>query len=88
MSRKDYLAFARILAGEMQVLRESYAALPCRYNDILTGKKLLLLTVAHAMCETFEADNPNFDEDRFMGACGFNYKVDWASPDKRHAWCV
>jgi len=64
MSRKDYLAFAKIIATQLQELREQGALRV--HGDIL-------LTIAWEMAEVFDADNPNFDEDRFMGACGFNY---------------
>ena len=64
MSRKDYLAFAKIIANQLQELREQGALRV--HGDIL-------LTIAWEMAEVFDADNPNFDEDRFMGACGFNY---------------
>jgi hypothetical protein len=64
MSRKDYLAFAKIIADELQELREQGA---------LRAHGDILLSLAWAMAEVFGADNPNFDEDRFMGACGFNY---------------
>ena len=33
----------------------------------------LLVTIAEGMSEAFREDNARFDEDRFMGACGFNY---------------
>ena len=64
MSRKDYLAFAKIIANQLQELREQGA--PRAHADIL-------IAIAWEMAEVFDADNPNFDEDRFMGACGFNY---------------
>ena len=64
MSRNDYLAFAKIIATQLQELREQGALRV--HGDIL-------LTIAWEMAEVFDADNPNFDEDRFMGACGFNY---------------
>ena len=67
MSRKDYLALAAVIANELQDIRETKTTSsthPCKFT---------LLMVAYAMCEVFAQDNPNFDEDRFMGACGFNY---------------
>jgi hypothetical protein len=32
-----------------------------------------LVLVAHGMCDVFHKDNDQFDEDRFMRACGFIY---------------
>ena len=67
MSRKDYLALAAVIANELQELRAGTSSSHTKHC------KDLLVTVAYGMCEVFEQDNPNFDEDRFMGACGFNY---------------
>ena len=64
MSRKDYLAFAKIIADELQEIRE---------NGAVGTHGNIMLSLAWGMAEVFDADNPNFDEDRFMGACGFNY---------------
>ena len=67
MSRKDYLALAAVIADELQDIRET------KTTSITHPCKFTLLTIAYGMCEVFAQDNPNFDEDRFMGACGFNY---------------
>ena len=75
MSRKDYETFAKIIADELQDLRH----LPwegAQTNGLHPHRRIcmsLLLTVAYGMSETFQNDNARFDEDRFMGACGFNY---------------
>ena len=73
MSRKDYLALAKIIAHEMQDLRGNGAAFFPHEAPHRTACMRQLLTVAYGMCEAFEDDNARFDEDRFMGACGFTY---------------
>ena len=69
MSKKDYEALAKVIACEMQELRERHAV----RNPSRRACMELLVTIAYGMSESFEQDNPRFDEDRFMGACGFNY---------------
>jgi len=64
MTKKDYIEFATIIADELQGMREHGTA---------QTHGTTLVSVAWAMVDIFEKDNPRFDEDRFMGACGFNY---------------
>jgi hypothetical protein len=73
MSRKDYLAFAKIIADELQDLREGGMNTLSNRHPHRRACMELLVTIAYGMSESFEQDNPRFDEDRFMGACGFNY---------------
>ena len=67
MSRKDYLALAEVIAYELQELRAGTGSSHTKHC------KDMLVMVASGMCEVFRKDNDQFDEDRFMGACGFNY---------------
>ncbi len=67
MSRKDYLALAEVIAYELQELRGAVE------NSHTRHQMHTLVLVAYGMCEVFHKDNNQFDEDRFMGACGFNY---------------
>ena len=75
MSRKDYETFAKIIADELQDLRH----LPwegAQTNGLHPYRRAcmgLLLNVAYSMSEALQSDNPRFDEDRFMGSCGFNF---------------
>jgi hypothetical protein len=73
MSRKDYEAFAKIIAHELQDLRENGMNALSSRTPHRRACMSLLLTVAYGLSEAFEDDNARFDEDRFMGACGFNY---------------
>ena len=67
MSKKDYLALAKVIAYELQELRESVGKSHTRHQ------MHTLVLVAHGMCDVFYKDNDQFDEDRFMRACGFIY---------------
>ena len=74
MSRQDYLAFAKIIADELQDLREgSGMNIHANRHPHRRACMELLVTIAEGMSTAFQNDNPRFDEDRFMGACGFNY---------------
>jgi hypothetical protein len=73
MSKKDYEALAKIISHEMQELRENGMNALSNRTPHRRACMSLLLTVAYGMSEAFEDDNSRFDEDRFMGACGFNY---------------
>tara|TARA_B100000809_G_scaffold18904_1_gene16630 strand:- start:453 stop:719 length:267 start_codon:yes stop_codon:yes gene_type:complete len=73
MSRKDYEAFAKIIAHELQGLRENGMNALSSQTPHRRACMALLVTIAEGMCDTFYTDNLRFDEDRFMGACGFTY---------------
>ena len=72
MSRKDYLAFAMMIRGGLKenppgAWEKGYGTWP------RTMLRAQLLSLAWDMAEIFSTDNPNFDEDRFMASCGFDY---------------
>ena len=73
MSRKDYEAFAKIIAHELQDLREGGMNTLSNRHPHRRACMELLVTIAEGMSDTFYTDNLRFDEDRFMGACGFTY---------------
>lgn len=60
MTRKDYSAVANIIKKEMD-----------RCDGCDDGIVLALNRIVDEMCSVFKADNPNFDKDRFLSACGF-----------------
>jgi hypothetical protein len=57
MTAKNYIAIARII-------KEEWTYLPF---DL----RMSYESFANKMCEMFAKDNPNFDKDRFLVACGF-----------------
>ena len=58
MTRKDYVAIARALNEQVSFVTTENA----RY---------VLAAVMQHTADVFAADNPRFDRDRFMAACGF-----------------
>ena len=71
MSRKDYLAFAAIIRHSLEDSRKHNS-----HGQFAMVTKIVqdqLLTIARMLCEEFEDDNPRFDEEKFMRACGFFY---------------
>ena len=55
MTRKDYVKFAEMLKAQQHT----------------PGKdRLQISRIIHATVDIFAADNPNFDRDRFLTACG------------------
>ena len=82
MSRKDYLALAEVIAYELQELRAGTGSSHTKHC------KDILVMVAYGMCEVFHKDNANFDEDRFMGACGFNYIPPRDHMSLAARWCA
>jgi len=69
MSKKDYLVFAKMIREALEACPLGERTRGC-LNKPLRDQ---LLSLAWDMTEIFNTDNPNFDEDRFMAACGFDY---------------
>lgn len=63
MTRKDYRAIAGC------ILDERNGSIMSRSNERNTILRLERL--ACQLSDVFKTDNPNFDRDRFMKACGF-----------------
>jgi hypothetical protein len=61
MTKKDYIAIARAVQVQMHVTED-------------TMRQATIGSVAHQLAETFAGDNPRFDRDRFLAACGFGVK--------------
>lgn len=57
MSRKHYVAVAEKMASRMEEVHGS-------------AETFLLLSVVRDLAGIFQADNPNFDRNRFLAACG------------------
>ena len=62
MTRKDY----ELLAGTIRAEVETYSGVP--YG---AAKVRALQYLAHRLTTNLKADNPRFDERRFMAAAGF-----------------
>lgn len=58
MSKKHYNAIAAAIREEID------SSLPRGARDMAAKR------IAVRLCETFMADNPRFDRDRFLTACG------------------
>lgn len=66
MSRKDYIAVAEVVAqtrGEYQD-----AGITAGEGALVTGA---MLRTAERLASMFKSDNPRFDRERFLAACGF-----------------
>ena len=62
MTKKDYIEIAKVINNHL-------------FNDVRNDKRLLsnmvIASVVSELCTYFEKDNPNFDRERFISACGF-----------------
>ncbi len=59
MTRKDYIAFAKIIRAHRE-----------RWLDEDCGECPPILAIADDMADLFSNDNPRFDRQRFLQACG------------------
>jgi len=73
MTRKDYEAFANILLIESNAnweyppgVGESFGRAECFRH----GYREACKNIAFDLISIFEADNPRFDKERFIKACG------------------
>jgi hypothetical protein len=67
MTRKHFEAIARIL--NQYSIPHAAAGFDMGYNDAAFG-------IASDMADLFEAENPRFDREKFLTACGFAAKVE------------
>lgn len=65
MTKKHYIMIATAFKEEVEYTRRFTA------TDRNDAAKDHLENVALKLCALFRGDNPNFDTDRFMSACGF-----------------
>ena len=59
MSRKDYRAFADVLAGDLSTCNNE-------------GERRKVIGIVLSMCDVFKRDNGAFDRQRFLLACGID----------------
>lgn len=65
MTRKDYVKFAAMLAGELALAKSRCGILAVA--DCLRVKGIIL-----SIADLFAQDNSRFDRERFYVACGLN----------------
>jgi len=58
MTRKDYVMIARTIKGNQRQFKEGEEG------------QTLLWILAHQFASELQADNPRFDRDKFLTACG------------------
>lgn len=70
MSKKDYVAFARMIRSQRHEIKQKLADAQSEGEKLfLTGcAKAVCITVDN-LCEIFKSDNANFNADKFTQAC-------------------
>lgn len=63
MTRKDYVKFAAMLAGEMAIAQDKVGT---KREVAVDAVRCIILMTA----DIFAQDNPRFDRQRFYEACG------------------
>lgn len=69
MSRKHYEHIAAAIKRQVELIRIQVAD-----SDSAHIAEEIAEDLANDVANQFEADNPNFDRDRFLAACGFTTK--------------
>lgn len=71
MTNKDYKAIARSINGSTVLMPPLNLSLTDNEKDVwITGSKDQLRQIAMDLCEVMHRDNPRFDRERFLKACG------------------
>jgi hypothetical protein len=66
MSRKHYNAVASVLSGQLT----GPAPLTASWDVERQTERRVIENVARGLSNLFADDNPNFDRERFLAACG------------------
>jgi hypothetical protein len=67
-SKKDYVAIAAIIASEQEpVMPQDISSEDIAVHQALENKRFL---VARRFADYFERNNPRFNRERFLTACG------------------
>ena len=71
MTRKEYVQFSRMMR-DLKPTTDAQAeeGVYCISGDSFTGAARLWSITVHAITNEFSADNPRFDRERFLLACG------------------
>ncbi len=67
MHKRDYEAIARTFLSQLQTTAACRGIVP---DDVLDGQEQATRSLAREQARVFKADNPRFDEDTFIQACG------------------
>jgi hypothetical protein len=67
MTKKDYVKFAQMFKTKMDATQQ---ALDSGAGERATGYSMAIYDIAGDMARIFADDNPLFDSDRFLKACG------------------
>jgi len=71
MTNKDYKKFAEMISAEKSVILGMYER--GVYNiENASHRESQLKSITHGMIDIFASDNPNFDRERFLKACGLS----------------
>lgn len=68
LTRKDYVAVADVIAYSRNQTGVSAGKPPA--DDTLAGYIVALNDVSFALADQFAKDNPAFNRDKFLAACG------------------
>lgn len=72
MTKKDYEAIAAIINARTVCFPNACNAdSAARYEAFMDGSRDQLQQIVRGLCEVFMRDNPRFDADKFLKACGF-----------------
>lgn len=67
MTRKHFEKVASVLAIRVQRIRENDISSP----EAKVAKSQEVYAIANALADAFSTENPRFDRQRFLIACGF-----------------
>lgn len=70
LTKKHFIAIAREISSERDNALSIIAEGPVTEAE-QRGRLAALENMAHSMCALFRAENPAFDQERFLKACGF-----------------
>lgn len=62
MTKKDYIAIAKVVKNARDIESSN--------RESETTKNAICDIIAYDLCKVMQSDNPNFDRNRFLLACG------------------
>ena len=71
MSKKVYVQFAGLI-NEMREAQNAVDKNNLQSKEYVKGSRACLDTITRETCDIFSSDNPNFDRERFLKACGLS----------------
>lgn len=72
MTRKDYVAIAEVIKSSLDTMKEGLGVMAYDYDSFsfTAGHDSALEAISQGLIKVFEEDNPRFDSERFLRACG------------------